>query len=244
MKCFIFILLTACSLSQTQNPRTKITEGKNRFNLKDATGNYLVEREVKRVGPKIVTRTVLKNWQNISIPLEKSITVSLSGRLSNGTKSLLPLTSQFSVWFDKKKYFSQIKVNKKQKTVSVLKQSPEAKWNGKVIEKAPKARYICFFSSLPECLSEQNLLVLSRNAKIDIFIIWDNYPYYVEQYEGVSGKLITLAQFSFSSMLKDSLRFELDIGNQVIFYHFNRRLEFDKMFWVSQGISLERQTKN
>ncbi len=236
--------MVSCTLPHKIKTTTRASQGKHKFNLKDSSGNYLVEREVKRVGRKVVTRSTLMSWSDTSAPLEKSITVSLVGSVKKGKRSLLPLTSQFSVWFNKKKFFSQIKINKSNKTIAVLKQSPEEKWNGEESVGAPKAKYICFFSSIPECMSEQNLLVLSKDSKVELVIIWDNYPYYVEQYAEVSGKLFTTAQLSFSSMLKDSLRFELDIGNQIIFYHFNRNLEFVKMFWVAQGISLERQKIN
>lgn len=242
MKFLLFFLVISCA-STTKSNRTVLSSSQNKFIMTDASGKYLVNREIKISGKKLLTRVTLTHWEKPAEALEKSVTVSTLGQLRSGEASLLPKASQFSVWFDKKKFFSQLKINRKNKTIEVLKKSPEAKWNGKEEVKAPAAKYICFFSSLAECVISQNILIKSREAKVPIYLIWDNYPFYGEQYQGVSGELISLSQFSFSNMVEDSLRFELDIGNQIIFYHFDKELNFEKMYWVAQGISLERDGK-
>ena len=86
----------------------------------------------------------------------------------------------------------------------------------------------------------QNILLKARKDKVLLYIIWDGYPFNSEQYEGVEDVLISQASFYYSQKQRDSLRFELDIGNQIIFYHFDKNLQFEKMFWVSQGISLTK----
>ena len=242
MRFLILLLLLSCAGTKTTQ-RTIVKSGVKKFILTDGSGKFHVERQVKISGKKILTRSILTDWKNPNQILEKSVTASLAGRLRNGEFSLLPQASQFSVWFDKKLYFSQVKVNKSKKTIEVLKKSPEAKWSGSEEVKAPAGKYFCFFSSLPECVISLNLLIKSRKGKIPIFLIWDSYPYYGEQYQGLSAELISLTQFSFANMVENSLRFELDIGNQIIFYHFDKNLNFEKMFWVSQGISLERINK-
>lgn len=241
MKFLLLTFLFSCAGSgDVVNQRTVLTPGEKKFILSDSSGKYHVKRQVKISGRKLLTKTVLSNWNSPSEALEKSITSSVIGSLRTGEPSLLPFASQFSVWFDKKQYFSQLKINRKSKSISIIQKSPEAKWNGKDSKKIPAGKYYCFFSSLPECVISQNLLVLSRESKVPIYLIWDNYPYYTEQYQAMSGDIVSLVQFSFANMVDQSLRFELDIGNQIIFYHFDKELKFEKMFWVSQGISLER----
>ena len=244
MKLFIVtaFLLLSCA-GGVANQRTVLSSSSNKFILTDASGKFNVERQIKVTGNKVLTRSILSNWKNSGEILEKSVTVSKSGRLRSGEYSLLPEASQFSVWFDKDRYFSQIKIDRKKRQLEILKKSPEKKWNGKEAVKAPSGKYFCFFSSLPECVISLNLLIKSRKGKIPIYLIWDSYPYYKEQYQGITGEVLSLAQFSFANMVEESLRFELDIGNQIIFYHFDKELKFEKMFWVSQGISLERINK-
>lgn len=241
MKFILFFLLVSCA-GASMKEKTVLSSSNNKFILTDASGKYLVGREIKVTKGKLLTRVTLTQWERPGEPLEKSVTMSTLGQLKSGEPALLPNASQFSVWFDKKRFFSQIKLNKN-KTIEVLKKSPEPKWNGKEEVKAPSGKYFCFFSSLAECVIAQNLLIKSREGKVQIFLIWDNFPYYGEQYQGVSGELISLSQFSFSNMVEDSLRFELDIGNQIIFYHFDKELKFEKMYWVAQGISLERENE-
>lgn len=239
MRFLLFVFLLSCANSQKVET-TVIIPGTQKFILTDGSGKFQVERQVKISGKKILTRSTISSVNNPKVALEKSITSSFLGSLRNGDRSLLPVASQFSVWFDKNLFFSQLKVDRKNKTVEIIKKSPEAKWNGKETKKVPAGKYYCFFSSLPECVISQNILLKSRDKKVPIYLIWDSFPFYVEQYQGVSGQLLSLTQFSFSNMVSNSLRFELDIGGQIIFYHFDKKLQFEKMFWVSQGISLER----
>lgn len=239
MKFIIFLLLFSCASPQKVQT-TMLAPGTNKFILTDSSGKYHVRREVKFSGKKLLTKSTISGWEDPNQPLEKAITVSIRGALKNGEKSLLPVASQFSVWFDKNEFFSQLKINRKNKTIDIIKKSPEKKWSGVESKKVPAGKYYCFFSSLPECVISQNLLVRSRESKVAIYLIWDSYPYYVEQFQNVTGDVLSLTQFSFASMVENSLRFELDIGNQIIFYHFDKDLKFEKMFWVAQGISLER----
>ena len=102
--------------------------------------------------------------------------------------------------------------------------------------------FFCFFSQLPECLKEQNLLYLSAQKKVQLFVVWDNFPYHRELYEGMGTNPIISATLEISKHSKDELKYSLDIGNQIIFYHFDKKLMFKGFYWISQGISLKRSS--
>ena len=237
----LLLLIVFASCASQSSLKTKLDSGKDTFVLTDPSGRYFVTREVKVQNRKLISRTKVFSIENRKQSLETSVAVSKIGVSKDKRNSaLLPEASQFAVWLEKSRYTSQIRIDKNTKKFKVKTKSPEDKWNGLKLFDIPKARYFCFFSQLPDCLIMQNLLLKARQKKIPIYIIWDNFPFHSEQYEGMSKELVTLADFYYSEKDRDSLRFELDLGNQIIFYHFDRKMKFEKMFWITQGISLFR----
>ena len=245
MRLLILCLLFSCA-SRDRLMQTKDNlSGSRIYIYQDFSGQYLLSREVKISNSKLITRAKLLSKSGKE--LESQVSVSQLGSVKNSKNknitSLLPQISQFRVWFDKKEYFSQTKVLRKEKSLEVTTRSPEEKWNFVKNHKIPKGKYFCYFSQLPECLKLQNLLLLAAKVKVQLFVIWDNYPYHNEQYEGLGPDPISIASLSLTSHSKTEFKYTLDIGNQIIFYHFDRELEFEKMFWVSQGISIVNDQK-
>jgi hypothetical protein len=232
------LILVSCSTPKSIPEKSKITE----FLLTDATGSYKVTREFKTVSNKIITRVKLYGSQS-SDELESTISVSSLGySKKNNEKQILlrPDAAQFKVWYNKEQYSSSISIKGRRLISKKLKpDSSKATLNTYDI---PKGRYYCFFNQFAECAKAQNLLLKAKNKKVSIYIIWDNYPYHTDQYEGVSPSPFVLADFLLSDSTKDELKFSLDLGNQIIFYHYDKKLNFVKMFWVSQGISFVRKS--
>jgi hypothetical protein len=212
--------------------------GLTKFLYSDANGKYTLVREVKKTKSQLITRTRLFDREKTGKSLETSITVSKIGKRNNGSIAMMPSASQFFVWFDKSKYTANMKIDLKNRKLILNKKGPKTEYNYTKTFSLPKTKYICFFSQLPECILTQSLLMKSQEGKIGLSIIWDSYPFNKEQYEGMSNTPIIQAEFYFSEKTSSSLRFELDIGNQILFYHFNKKLKFEKMFWVSQGLSV------
>jgi transposase len=154
-----------------------------------------------------------------------------------GEVAILPDISQFKVWFDKKEHFSQIKLDRKTKSLEILAKAPVEKWNFQKKIKLPSGRYYCFFSQLPECLKEQKLLEKAVDEKVAIFIIWDNYPFHNEIYKGLSSDPYTRAFLSLAGHDKNTVKYALDVGNQSFFIHYDKDIEFKAYYWISQGIS-------
>ena len=46
---------------------------------------------------------------------------------------------------------------------------------------------------------------------------------------------------AFDSIYKNEYRFRLSLQDQILFYHFDDKYNFLKMFWISQGISVIKQ---
>jgi hypothetical protein len=239
------MFLCGCSLNRGQNLTPARESQTVVYNYTDQTGSYLLKREVKYSNKKIITRTkIFSNQSNSEV--ESTVAVSILGTVrtpkNRKIRVLLPNVSQFKVWFSKKEHFSQVKLNRKSKQVDVLTKNPEKKGNFEQSFSIPKGRFFCFFSQLPECLKEQNLLYLSAQKKVQLFVVWDNFPYHSELYEGMGTNPITSATLEISKHSKDELKYSLDIGNQIIFYHFDKKLMFKGFYWISQGISLKRSS--
>ena len=233
MKSLLIVIFILSSCSSAQNVSLKSGDKTQFYNYIDASGSFSVRRDNKMSGNSMITRNQLSSYNGAEV-LEKSITVSRVGKLKGNSIAVLPETSQFEVWFSGKKYETKIKINRANRVANIQMQSPDKRWNGSETKKLSAARVICFFSQLPECLKVQNILIFAKDKKIPVQIIWDNYPYHIELYKGMNQELITQGSFYFSDKVDDLLRFELDIGNQILFYHYDRSLDF-----VAQGISQE-----
>lgn len=240
--CLVTIFLNACA----QRERTNTKYNKNQTNLylfKDPSGEYILKREVLQSLKQIKLRQALYLPSDMENALEKSVTVSEYGTLTKSGKTTLairPVASQFSIWFDKQKYFSQIKLNKEKKNFELYLDSPDNKWKGKSEKEFIRGSKYCWFSQLPECL--KRIINNTKNSKLasSFVIVWDSFPYYNEQYQKLSGKLFTPASLRFDGKFGQLYRFAVDVEGQVIFYHYDKNLIFEKMTWISQGISLEK----
>ena len=231
--CFFAFVLISCA-----SPRIKTNyTGKSFFRYEDPSGNYVLKRDVLEIASKIQVRQQLLSINSPEIPLEKSITISEMGRVKK-QKSIRPVISQFSVWFEKKKYFAQFKLDKNIKKLNIILKSPEPKWNStKNIEMA-KGIVFCWFSQIPECIRRAGLLSRNKGLKKRFKVIWENYPYLTEQYRNVPSKLFSDAMISYDGMFQENHKYNIQIDNQILIYHFSESLEFEKMFWISQGISI------
>lgn len=237
---FVFTLCSACSTNTSQkliNNRT-VKNTVSTFSLTDQFGSYRVVKEIKFKKNKLITRNKIYFEDNLNEPLEVTVAVSKLGQVKK--KSVLrPEISQHRVWLEKKKYFSQLKISVKKKKLNALLRSPEAKWNGEKSFDFPKSFRFCFFSQMAECLKLQDLLPAQEGHQRLFYMIWDSYPYHQEQYSQVLEGPFNKAAIQLKKVGKNELQFEVNIGNQVLFYHYDKDYNFTKLFWVAQGLSLK-----
>lgn len=240
MKFFFLFMLLSCSLSRFERSEETISkEVKEVLTYTDSDGKYNLKREIKVKDGKLASRVKLFPLTQTK-EFESTVSVSKIGSLIHKGKksiSLLPEVSQYRVWFNKKEYFSQLKINREARRIEVYSKGPEKKWNFEKNYTLPKGVYFCFFSQLPECLKMQNLLLKSARKKLQVFVIWDNFPYHNELYDGLDESPFVNAVLNLDKHDKKSLKYSLDLGNQIIFLQYDRDLNFKAIYWVTQGIS-------
>lgn len=240
MKLFLFIFFLGCA-GTTESLYGNKSGSMTTFSYEDATGNYKVLREIKQQNGKFLVRNRIFQIDGQS-ELENTVSVSKLGYLKGNKDqvALLPEASQYKVWFEKKEHKSSVKINSGSRQALVQLDIEEEKPTQETLS-LPKARYVCYFSQLPECLRLQKLLIGAARKKLNIYVLWDSYPFNADLYESVGKKFVSLATVSLSDHNKSELKFSIEVENQIIFIHFNRELEFTKMFWVAQGISMIRK---
>ncbi len=239
------ILLLLLFLLSCSTPTSFAPQGKNRFVYRDLSGEYSYERDTKTVKNKVVTRYQLsQSGDQMRRALEKSIVVSEKGSVKINGKSQIvmrPLMSQYTVWLEGKKHFTQLKTLIKEKSLEITMDSPEAKWKGRKIIKFPGGVNFCYFSQLAECLTHTGILgrlIVKPHQKVPLTVIWDNYPYLLDQLTNIENNVFGRAEVYLDEDEKNLYRIALDITGQTVFYHFTRNWELEKMSWVAQGITL------
>lgn len=252
---FIFVLLfqlSSCAYmskvreNKSKAPKLENKGPKNSYLLNDKSGEFILERESgfnKADGTYVVKRLVYAKNDEDQKELEKSVAISKYGKLKDKVSVLRPEVSQFTVWFESQKYFTEMKLDEKEKAIKVKLVSPEPQWNKIMSVPLPAGTGVyCFFSQLLECVKATGFLQLAveKNAgTMSFHVIWDGYPYFQEQYTDIPDEVISAAQLNYDGKNENSeKRFSLMFKDQVIFYLVDDRMDFYKMFWVSQGFSL------
>ncbi len=240
---FLFLLFSCSSHLVVPRSSLSLEQENTLFDYTDVSGNYSLERDVRLKKNKVITTTKLSSEKYTKNKLvEKSLTISDLGTLVIGkrrTPVMRPYASQYSIWFDGKEYFTQLKLNKKKKSLDVILKSPEKKWNGKRSVKFPNGTHFCFFSQIPECMKATPFFKKSIEEKtghLKFYIVWDSFPYYEELYGNLRATLFTEADFTYDGENEGDYRYKLVAKGQVIFYQFDRDLKFDKLLWVAQGL--------
>lgn len=234
------LLLASCSSPSTK--RVTLGNSKHRFSYQDLSGQFIIERETRLDKTNFIVRNQLFIGNTATEPLEKTLSVSQIGRVGkNNNPALRPNITQHTVWFEKERFFVQHKVDYAKRELDSVYDSPEPKWRGKQSKKIPNGTVYCFYSQLPECLSIYGLLRVNDKKWHDFILILDSYPYILEQLTELPDTAFFYAKIAYEGDKGGNYQFTVDIGNQFISYHFNKSLEFVKMFWVAQSISMVRQ---
>ncbi len=236
----LLLILISCSSHPSYTPT-----GKTNYIFRDVSGAYSYERDIKLAKSKVVSRYQISvAGDQLRRPLEKSITVSEKGFVKVRGKSeviLRPLISQYTVWLEGKKYFSQLKTILKEKSLEITMDSPEAKWRGVKKIKFPSGTSFCFFSQLAECLTHTGMIskiIAQPHQKYPVTIIWDSFPYLLDQLSNIQNSVFARGEVYLDQEERSLYRISLDISGQTVFYHFSKSWELVKMSWVAQGITL------
>ncbi len=242
----ICIVISSCSFLGEKSVSIDQLTSKSTFNYADKSGKYIL----KQITSKTEKNEILYK-RSLEIPnrdkdhiLEQVASISEFGYVKK-TPILRPLISQYNVWFNGKKFSSEIKINSKKKQLDIKIVDPEKKNENSQNVSFPHTKTLtCFFSQLIECVKINGYVgkSLSTNqAPLRLQVIWDGFPFFNETLSDFPVEAISLASFSFDGKLsEDQLRFNLETNGQNVFYVINKKMELIKVFWVSQGISLVR----
>lgn len=242
----LFSTLSSCGSLSKKNTSEKLSNIDEQFNYTDKNGQFSVRitSGMDKKGKSFFTKKIMElPSRQKDKALEQSVVISSVGTLKNKTTILRPKLSQYSVWFDGKKYTTELKLNPAKKAIDVKMISPESQWNGTKQIKFPSSKIVpCFFSQVIECAKVTgfiNKAISKKSGVMNFVVIWEGYPYLNETFSDFPSELFSNAQLEYDGKTKDSeIRFNLRVGGQSIFYILNDKNVMTKMFWVSQGITM------
>ncbi len=240
-------ILQGCSLASKSSQKFDLlqnTNSKRIYDLQDKSGNFVVVRErgfIKSKNQAVVKRYVYSNNDPEKRFLEQSVVLSNPGRLKS-IFVLRPLKSEYVVWFEKKKYKTEMEIDPKTKSLVVKMSSPEKQWNGTKTVPFPRGKGVyCFFSQVIDCAAITGFIsqaVKSQAGEMYFHLIWEGYPYFMEQYINVKEEVFANALLRYDGKTKEGfLRFTLEAGGQNIFYLVDSASRVEKIYWVAQGLT-------
>ncbi|MBF0315313.1 MAG: hypothetical protein HQK52_17970 [Oligoflexia bacterium] len=243
-----------------------IKQEKITYQYHDGSGDYRLIKESGKVKSKnlyYVKSRILseESGESEEALLEKSLTIASKSKLNRRQKQKLaskggaqesvsilrPLVSQYTVWLEGKKYFSQFKVDAQKQIMEIFSITPENKKGQKQTLHLPKGNGIyCFFSQVPECIKVTGFLNMAKEKRagnMSFYLIWDGYPHYQHLYENFNEDAYSMASFNYDGIADDgTIRYELKTEReQSIFFHFNKDNDLIKKLWVARGVGQERE---
>ena len=244
---FSLFFLPSCAFIQRliEAPKEVPHTVHNEFRFKDESGQYHLLREAgpgKNNQTYVVKRKLRKFAKKSGRPLERSISISTKLRES---KKLIPKISQYNVWFDKERHFSQIEMGEIGDKLKVVWESPDPKYNGvKYFPLEGDGESLCFFSQILECARHQGFLkkvTKDEDEKLKLRVIWDGYPFFQQQFPDFKTKISSYATLEFDgNNRKGHKRFSLKVEGETIFYFVDKGSRLMGLYWISKGLSMER----
>ncbi|GAB4404186.1 MAG: hypothetical protein OHK0056_00020 [Bacteriovoracaceae bacterium] len=242
----ILSLFFSCSLLKKEKGEEtfSLLTTSQTYNLADKSGEFefVTHSNFLKSKNRLISKYQVRTKDKEAKVLEQAVMISNPGRVKDITLTR-PEISQYSVWFEGKKYFSEIKFNIKSKTLDIKLSSPEKQWNGESSVALPKDGVLfCYLGQLVECAAQTGFIKKSLKAQagtMNFYLILEGYPYFQEQYLGVQNTPILPASFVYDGTnAKGEKRFSLNFSGQSIFYFINDKMTMSKKFWVSQGLNV------
>lgn len=250
--CVISFLVSSCSFLRNfpssvgnSSRSTTVSYSKKSFSFVDQAGEFYLQNEsgLQKHENRVVTRRqLLPENRDASKPLERSIVISSPGRLGD-IRILRPYHSQYSVWFDGERYFTEMVLDTERQGLKINMRSPEPEWQGSRFEKFPDGNGVyCFYSQVIECAVVTGFIdkaISVQDGRMAFHIIWEGYPYIQEQYPGIPKQVFTSATLDYDGLSNQGKhRFVLGFAGQSIFFHLDDDRTVDRIFWVAQGLSI------
>ncbi len=240
----ILIQFFSCGSNSSINNTPAHYEAK--MTLKDKSGKFSVVREsgLSKSKKSYVTKYRVYDVEaEGNKVLEQSIVFSTPGVLGDKIRLMRPERSQYKVWFDKRLYQTETRIDKKNKALIIKMDSPEKQWQGEKTVVFPGGNGVfCYFTQLFECIHYTGFVekaIKVTAGKMQFHVIWDGYPYFQEQYLNINDSPFASAEIEYDGKTAEGEhRFSVSVSGNAIFYLYNEGKEYAKMFWPSQGLSL------
>lgn len=247
----VLLLFQGCSLftrgKNGEDSGGSVTaNSKRRYKLTDKAGEFIIYKEngLKTSSKTYISkREVLPFDDDSTKVLEQSVAISKVGTLNKKLKIMRPYKSQYAVWFDGKKYTTNMTLKESTRSLVVSMKSPEKQWNGRKTFAFPDSKSIyCFFTQVLECAAITGYFKKAfqkGRGQMNFYIIWDGFPYFQEQYLNIPDSIFTVAKLNYDGKNKNGeRRFSLNFAGQVVFFLFDDKYNFIRKFWISQGLSM------
>lgn len=254
MKLIWTLLLLASCSSFNQKSKQLIDiplKEESLFSYTDLSGSYSLRREIglNKAQKYYYYKGLIANDENsFDKFLEKNVIISDIGRIksSQGFHNVMrPKLSQHTVYLDGKKYFSQIKIDKKNRSLDVYIVRPKGLSSGLKKIKFPETKGVfCFYNQLTECLKFSGILKQVNNSKSkkNFYIIWDNYPFFEGNQSLGQPEVFSKAKvWEKESEDKNSLNFVVEVGSTLLDIYLDKEGNLEKKLWAAEGITLSKQ---
>ncbi len=211
------------------------------YKQKDISGDFILSREAG-------TSTSQKEFVVKGQLLADSQVVEQLISISDIEKKLLsPDVSQYTVWINKEKNFSEISLDKAQNLLIINLKSTDPLSNGVKFFTLPENKQnICFFSQVIECARFEGFISRAReNESLEINLIWDGYPFFHKLLENFTPKLFSPGMLVFGGKNKNGdKRFILRIEGDEVLFELDSKDKLLRRIWVSKGITIEKINDN
>jgi hypothetical protein len=234
IRTLFFLLLLSCASVKGNKPYNT----KGLFKQKDQSGEFLLTREA---GLSPNKREFIVKGQ---LEADKQLVEKLISISDIEKKLLEPKVSQFSVWINKKKNFSEISRDKAGNQLILRLISPDPKNDGIKFYPLPEeSKNLCFFSQVIECARFDGFLVqkIKEKETYKLNVIWDGYPFFHQLLENFPPKLLSPATLEFDG--KNGLgnrRFVLKVEGEEIIFELDSQDKILKRIWISKGVTIEK----
>jgi hypothetical protein len=217
------------------------------FDWTDKAGRFELLRETGRSSEQneYIVRQRLRLNEGRRDIVEQSVVISQLGNLRGRVDVMRPQRSQYTVWFEGDRYFTELEIETESKSMKVRMASPDSEWNGEKRVPFPDSNSVyCFFSSVVECAFYTGFVetaLREKTGSMNFYLVWEGYPFFMEQYIEVPQELFTRAVLTYDGTEREPNRFSLRFAGQSLFLFINTAGRFDRLFWVGQGLSIVKR---
>jgi|GEM_PF-5213910 len=213
---FLFLVLVLNGCTSLKKPKSY----SKYYELRDTHGTFQILREVNTKHSFSQTLTNLEKNK-----IEESLVVD-------------NLNFTYQLWIENIPHVNYGKWNPETKNLSlkIFKEKKQISEVNQTVQDSPLSP-VCFFFSLPECLSKLNSSLFSLKLPKEFFLIVEGYPFFSQLYPSFPNKAVVKGTLFFDKYLsQEYIQLRLQIDHTHIFYVLSKQGELKAMFWPEEGV--------